>query len=544
MFQLIILLLVLAFLAGFIAFLGDRLGSYIGKKRLSLFGWRPKQTGRFIGILAGILIMFSTLGIVSLIDRDLTRTIIQADAIRDQNQQLRAEQTLLQKEIERSQIQVAEAQQNFTLASTERDTALAQRDTLVDEGKILDEELTALKIQSIQADTQLSLILANLSAAETDLDIANTEKELALVLLNSAELLRDSAELQRDSAFNAADEAQTKLQLARDELAASRLELTGLEEELANAQSSLEAAKIGVNAAYIEAVRYSQEVTKLKRQVNDYLLTNEQISFRADLIRSQADALQTQKELLEQEKAALETSNEELQLTLDDLFMRELVLQSEVTELQQRLDSSTEEAQASRAQLEEISQRAFSYAKDEIIYNALIDATTTEDAFAQLSNLVKDAKQVANSRGVTALNVSSEKVDSVIEDVLKTSEPDVVTLLAPDYIVVGETVNAEVSIDENSIVAEAGKLIATRQLIVEEDSSIETLTDELSMLAKDANKRLQNLGMLSKLSPMQQDVSSFVETLAEHQGSVVVGLVTTEAIYKASASGLELLILR
>ncbi len=537
MFQLIILLLVLAFLAGFIAFLGDRLGSYIGKKRLSLFGWRPKQTGRFIGVLAGILIMFSTLGIVSLIDRDLTRTIIQADAIRDQNQQLRAEQTLLQEEIEQSQVQVAEAQQNYTLALTERDNALAQRDTLVSEAKVVDEELTALKIQSIQADTQLDLILSKLTRAETDLEAANREKELVLVL-------RNNAVVQRDNAFNAADEAQTKLQQARDELTSSRTELANLEEELANAQSSLEAAKIGVNQAYIEANRYSQEVTKLKLQISDKLLENQQILFRANLLRGQADALQTQKELLEQEKNALEASNEELQLTLDDLFMRELVLQSEVTELQQRLSSSAEEVQASRAQLEEISQRAFSYAKGETIYNVLIDATTTEEAFEQLSNLVKDAKVVANNRGVTTLNISSEKVDSVIEDVLKTSEPDVVTLLAPDYAVFGEAVNAEVSIDENSIVAEAGKLIATRQLSVEANSSIEMLTDELSLLAEDANKRLQNLGMLSKLTPMQQDVSSFVETLTDHQGSIVVGLVTTEAIYKASASGLELLILR
>lgn len=537
MFQIIIILLVLAFLAGFIAFLGDRLGSYIGKKRLSLFGLRPKQTGRFIGIIAGILIMLSTLGVMSLIDRDLTRTIIQADAIRAENQQLTSDRAALQKEIEEGQIRLAKAQENFTLASTERDSALAQRDNLVTETKVLDDELTALKIQSIQADTQLSQILDNLTSAEAALVAANRERDLALVVT-------DSALLERDNALSDADEAQTKLQLARDELVVSRTELSSLEEELVSTQESLEASKIGINQAYIEANRYSQEVTKLKSQINDNLLANQQTLFRANLLREQAGALQKQKELLDQEKAALEASNAELQLTLDNLVMRELVLQSEVSELQARLSSSTEQAEASRAELEEVSQRALSYVKDETIYNALIDARTTEDAFGQFSDLVTGAKQVANNRGASGLNVSSEKVDSVIEEVLKTEGADVVTLSSLDYVVMGQSVNAGVNIAENSVVAEAGKLIATRQFMVEADSSAENLENEIALLAEEANKLLQDLGVVTKLSPIEQDVLSFVETLSDYEGSIVVGLVTKDDIYKVSESVLELLVLR
>ncbi len=579
MFQLIFLLTVLAILAGLIAFLGDRLGSYVGRKRLSLFGWRPRRTGRFIGILAGVLIMFSTLGVVSLIDRDLTRTIIQADDIRRENAQLNEERNLLQEEIQQGQEQLATAQQNFQVASQERDSALTERDALVSETATLTDELTTLRAQNIQADAQLSQVLTNLTAAEADLESANRERELALLVRDSAVLerdnavndandaeqklqvvredletakrerelallVRDSAILERDNAVNAANDAEEKLDLARAELDSSQSELADLEAVLVSTQENLDIAKIEINQSYIEANRYSQEVTKLKNQISDNLLANQQTLFRANLLRDQAEALQRQKELLEQEKLALESSNAELQFTLDDLFMRELVLESKVKELQERLDSSTEEAEASRAQLAEISQRAFSYAKGETIYNALIDASTTEEAFEQLSAMVTSAKQVVSNRGASGLNVSSEKVDSVIQEVLQTEEGDVVTLTAPDFIVMGQAVNPEVSIAENSVVAEAGKLIATRQLTVEESSTVESLESELSLLAEDANKRLQSLGMLSKLSPIQEDVSNFVQTLTDHQGSVVVGLVTTEAIYKASASGLELLVLR
>ena len=60
------LLLVLMVLAGFIAYAGDVLGTTVGRRRLSLFGWRPKRTGRVVGIAAGVLVMLSTMGVLSL----------------------------------------------------------------------------------------------------------------------------------------------------------------------------------------------------------------------------------------------------------------------------------------------------------------------------------------------------------------------------------------------------------------------------------------------------------------------------------------------
>src|SRR5205807_5436908 len=49
-------ILLLLVLCGFIAYIGDLLGRRLGKKRLSVFGLRPKHTAILLTIVTGVLI--------------------------------------------------------------------------------------------------------------------------------------------------------------------------------------------------------------------------------------------------------------------------------------------------------------------------------------------------------------------------------------------------------------------------------------------------------------------------------------------------------
>ena len=51
----ITLILVLAVVGGVIAFIGDRLGTRIGKRRLSIFGLRPRHTAVVVTVFTGVL---------------------------------------------------------------------------------------------------------------------------------------------------------------------------------------------------------------------------------------------------------------------------------------------------------------------------------------------------------------------------------------------------------------------------------------------------------------------------------------------------------
>ena len=66
-----LLLLSLLVLGGVLSTLGDRLGSSVGKARLSLFGLRPRQTAVVITVLTGSLISALSLGLMLLVSRQL-----------------------------------------------------------------------------------------------------------------------------------------------------------------------------------------------------------------------------------------------------------------------------------------------------------------------------------------------------------------------------------------------------------------------------------------------------------------------------------------
>ena len=66
-----LLLLSLLVLGGVLSTLGDRLGSRVGKARLSLFGLRPRQTAVVITVLTGSLISALSLGLMLLVSRQL-----------------------------------------------------------------------------------------------------------------------------------------------------------------------------------------------------------------------------------------------------------------------------------------------------------------------------------------------------------------------------------------------------------------------------------------------------------------------------------------
>ena len=55
------LIIILAVVGGLIAFIGDKLGSKIGKKKLSVFGLRPYYTSVLMTVITGVLIAATTI---------------------------------------------------------------------------------------------------------------------------------------------------------------------------------------------------------------------------------------------------------------------------------------------------------------------------------------------------------------------------------------------------------------------------------------------------------------------------------------------------
>ena len=65
------LILILAVMGGLIAFLGDKLGSKIGKKRMRLFGLRPHDTSVLMTVVSGILVASVTMGVLTVTSKQV-----------------------------------------------------------------------------------------------------------------------------------------------------------------------------------------------------------------------------------------------------------------------------------------------------------------------------------------------------------------------------------------------------------------------------------------------------------------------------------------
>ncbi len=186
------LLLILAALAGVIAYAGDRLGTWVGQRRLSVFGWRPRRTGQAVGIAAGVLIMLSTMGVLSLAFRGATGVLLRSQQtarelaeLRTQRNALEQQVTTTQNELNAARATISDAEVAKDRARAARDAALRIRDRILKEQDTLRAELTALSDEQarLQGDNatleennaELSLANESLAARNTQLSARNAE---------------------------------------------------------------------------------------------------------------------------------------------------------------------------------------------------------------------------------------------------------------------------------------------------------------------------------------------------------------------------------
>ena len=76
------LIFVIVVTGGLIAFFGDRIGTRVGKRRMSLWGLRPRYTSIIITIFTGILIAGATMGMLTIISFDVRTALFGMEALK------------------------------------------------------------------------------------------------------------------------------------------------------------------------------------------------------------------------------------------------------------------------------------------------------------------------------------------------------------------------------------------------------------------------------------------------------------------------------
>lgn len=600
----IVLLVVgLVALAGVIAFAGDRLGTYVGRRRLSLFGARPRRTGQIVGVMAGILIMLSTLVVLAVAFQNATDTLLNFQRTLEELARLQVQERVLNDRVTDANTQLAdlrtdldEAQETIRTAEAQRDAAMAardaagaERDALIEQrdqlqGRV-DEALAEVRQAEIDLDTvaqQLSDTQTELSTATSDLTLARSDRDAALAEADQAQA--EAARLQDEvtSASDALVEARSQLSSLTDQLVAAGLDLANAEAQVRSAQADLaeaqtdlaaaEGAKAAAEGARDEAlvVRDAAVTERDAAQEASRLLTERLNALNAEVLeldtvtqelRDQADSLMAQNTALALANETLATDNQRLQEQSDSLGRLNTTLETEIrnrnddlVNLQGEVNALREDLETQSRLLDDLQQEAgrfeggeVFFVKDQLIYSGAIYSQAPAEVRQELASFIADATAFVARRGVERIRVTADQFNLLVDVITQTPESDLVRLISPSN-QISSTIDVLVEALENTVLFERGQLIissrihlGTNQLPISQDE----IRNEVITLKAEALRKMRRAGLdegqLPDFGPVTEEM--FTNMLLRLTGPVTIGLVATEPVSRAGLAKLELMIL-
>jgi len=172
-FTLRIIILLVA-LSGLIAYIGNRVGKYIGKRRVTIFGLRPRYTAMIITVISGILIALGTVGTMVALSENVRLALLGLDRLQQEigrkNTELQAanlalegvkrQQLTLEQELTASKREAAQLQTAKQRLSAEITTA-RQGEVLFKRGEVISLSLIQSGPDPVKLKEGLSRIIAN-----------------------------------------------------------------------------------------------------------------------------------------------------------------------------------------------------------------------------------------------------------------------------------------------------------------------------------------------------------------------------------------------
>ena len=171
-----LLILALLVLGGILSTLGDRLGSRVGKARLSLFNMRPRRTAVVITVLTGSLISALSLGLMLLVSRQLRVGLFELDALQARLKTSREQLQASQKERQKARSETGRIEAELTIARERANTLRkeleplqTQRDKLESERERLSRDIKVRDADIRRTETELNQVRNRIQAGEKEL---------------------------------------------------------------------------------------------------------------------------------------------------------------------------------------------------------------------------------------------------------------------------------------------------------------------------------------------------------------------------------------
>ena len=175
------LIIVMAIVGGFIAFLADKMGSKIGKKRMSVFGLRPKHTSILLTVLSGTIIAVLTISVMAISSNSARVALFGMDQLQKELKMLNEEKAAAGTELAQAKGKVDEQNKKIALLDDKIKAAEAENDAM--EGKLSElNDMYARAQSEVGSLTQSKLQLTNEVA-----DLEKTTEQLRKGIINMRE---------------------------------------------------------------------------------------------------------------------------------------------------------------------------------------------------------------------------------------------------------------------------------------------------------------------------------------------------------------------
>lgn len=183
----IYLILVMIVTGGAIAFIGDKIGTKIGKKRLSIFGLRPRHTSMIVTVVTGCLITGLSIGFMALISQNVRTALFGMDELRQTMDETLAElddatENLFkaQEEFERANENLRASKEEILTLKSEQEELRAESDRLKDGNAQLEDTNSALAAQNEElSGTNATLEAENKKLGEFNVTLTADNEKLS-----------------------------------------------------------------------------------------------------------------------------------------------------------------------------------------------------------------------------------------------------------------------------------------------------------------------------------------------------------------------------
>ncbi len=180
------LILAVIVVSGVVAYVGDIIGKRLGKKRVSLFGLRPRQTAVLIAVCTGWVITAGTILALAIASKSVREAVFTLGQLHQQIAQARGEATEAQNQRDAAFQELAAAAQSLEstearlrLADTERNAAEQRANTAEENADRAEGEVSRAQGELKRASGQVSQLRTRQGWLETGIKALTREADAA-----------------------------------------------------------------------------------------------------------------------------------------------------------------------------------------------------------------------------------------------------------------------------------------------------------------------------------------------------------------------------